>query len=102
MTPLIFASFLNMPYRNRIQVTGGEQIALNLQETRLMEAADEMLRAVAVAAVAWQAGRRGLRSKLDRISARRGSVRRARARAGHRRARPSRPGYFRPESAEVS
>jgi hypothetical protein len=93
--------FLKMPYTNRVQVTGGGQIALNLQEARLMEAADEMLRAVAIAAVTWQAGRRGLRSKLDRIGARRGTVRRARSRA-HRRARSSRPGYFRPDSAEVS
>ena len=79
---------LKMPYSNRIQMTDAPSLALNLQEIRLMQAADEMLRAVAVAAVAWQAGRRGLRSKLGRIGARRGQVRPTRRRGAHRRARP--------------
>jgi hypothetical protein len=97
-----------MPHPNRSHSAEAEQIERNLQEARLMAAADEMLRAVATAAVAWQGRRRNIRSKLSRISARPGRVRPARPRGPHRRARrdPWRSskaaGYFKPESADVS
>ena len=43
-----------------------EQIEFTAARTDLLQAADEMLRAVVAANVAWQAGRRGCRSRWHR------------------------------------
>jgi hypothetical protein len=65
-----------------------EQIEFALARPDFMQAADEMLRAVVAANVAWQAGRRGCRSKWYRRGL--GSGTRRDAAASRQRARSRR------------
>ena len=86
-----------MPGRKYVQVADAGQTAGFVMAPQLMQAADDMLRAVAAANAAWHAGRR-LRSRLRRSALHAMSVRpdrsRARRRGQAQRSRSTRPDFL--------